>query len=190
MIAPARRLSRALLAASLLATSLAWAVPTNPPPARKLQGYAGYELRDVTFEPALGDKKHIGKVVAKVDENMKRSVIPILQSWNSSASTHGAQRILIEPRIESLHKPSGATRLFAGAFAGDGHSNVRVRITEQPSGKLIAEPEFYRHADSVVGAFTVGAHDNAMLQKVAGLVANYLSANYAAPVGGEIGYEP
>jgi hypothetical protein len=29
-----------------------------------------------------------------------------------------------------------------------------------------------------------------MLQKVAGLVANYLSANYHEAVGGETGYEP
>lgn len=190
MTASRPRPSRILLAASLILTCTAWAVPTNPPPSHKLQGYAGYELKDVTFDPNLNEKKHIDKVVAKVDESLKRSVLPILQNWNSSVDAQGKQKIVIEPRIESLHKPSGATRFFAGAFAGDGHINVKVRIVEQPSGKVIAEPEFYRRANGVVGAFTVGAHDNAMLEKVAGLVANYLSANYTETVGGATGYEP
>jgi hypothetical protein len=144
----------------------------------------------VAFDPNLGDKKNIDKVVAKVNEDMQRSVSPILQSWNSSQDAHGSQTLVIEPYIASLHKPSGATRFFAGAFAGDGHINVKVRITEQPSGKLIAEPEFYRRAAAMAGAWTVGGHDNAMLQKVAGLVANYLSANYTEAVGGATGYEP
>lgn len=128
--------------------------------------------------------------MTKVDENVKQSVQPLLQSWNSSANPKNAQKIVIEPRITALHKPSGATRFFAGAFAGDGHITLKVRIVEQPSGKVIAEPEFYRRSAAMAGAWTVGGHDNAMLQKVAGLLANYLSANYTEAVGGDIGYEP
>ena len=184
------RSARALFAASLVLSAVAWAAPTNPPPGHKLQGYAGYEIRAVTFDPGLEDKRHVEKVVTKVDENVKQSVQPILASWNSSADAKSAQRIVIEPRITSLHKPSGATRFFAGAFAGDGHITLKVRIVEQPSGKVIAEPEFYRRSAAMAGAWTVGGHDNAMLQKVAGLLANYLSANYTEAVGGEIGYEP
>jgi hypothetical protein len=185
------RLPRLLLASSVLIVShAALAAPVNPPPDHKLQGYAGYELKQVVVDPAIGEKKNLDKVVAKVDESVKQSVDPILQGWNSSADAKNPQKIVIEPRITSLHKPSGATRFFAGALAGDGYINVKVRITEQPSGKLIAEPEFYRRAAAMAGAFTVGGHDNAMLQKVAGLVASYLSANYTEAVGGETGYEP
>jgi hypothetical protein len=67
---------------------------------------------------------------------------------------------------------------------------MKVRITEQPSGKVIGEPEFYRRANAMAGAWTFGAHDNAMLQKIAGLLANYLTANYSEAVGGETGFEP
>ena len=191
MHAQSPRPARLLLAAGALILSFGvFAAPTNPPPAHKLQGYAGYELKDVAFDPSLADKKNVDKVVAKVDENMKQSVNPILQSWNASADAHAAQKIVIEPLITNLHKPSGATRFFAGAFAGDGYINMKVRIVEQPSGKVIAEPEFYRRAAAMAGAWTVGGHDNAMLQKVAGLVANYLSANYTDAVGGATGYEP
>jgi hypothetical protein len=191
MLARSVRSPRLLLAAGALILSCGvLAAPTNPPPARPLQGYAGYELKDVTFDPSLADKKNVEKVVAKVDENLKQSVNPILQTWNSSADPHSAQKIVIEPHITTLHKPSGATRFFAGAFAGDGHITMKVRIVEQPSGKVIAEPEFYRRAAAMAGAWTVGGHDNAMLTKIAGLVANYLSANYSEAVGGATGYEP
>jgi hypothetical protein len=193
------RFSRSGLGAAALAAAFATALivscavvaaPANPPPARKLQGYAGYELKDVTFDPSLADKTNVEKVVAKVDENVKQSVNPILAHWNESADAKSEQKIVIEPFITNLHKPSGATRFFAGAFAGDGYINMKVRIVEQPSGKVIAEPEFYRRANAMAGAWTVGGHDNAMLQKIAGLVAHYLSANYTEAVGGATGYEP
>lgn len=64
------------------------------------------------------------------------------------------------------------------------------KIVVQPSGKVIATPEFYQRANAMAGAWTVGAHDNAMLQRVTVLVANYLSGNYDDAVGGATGYEP
>ncbi len=192
-----RTLCRAAVAAGALALSLnvlgaaAEVGPKNPPPANKLQGYAGYEIKPVTLAPDMADKKNVEKVVAKVDENVQQSVAPILKEWNgSAASAANKQKVLIEPAIVSVHKPSGANRFFAGAMAGSSHIVMKVKITEQPSGKVIAEPEFYRRANAMAGAWTFGAHDNAMLQKIAGLLANYLTANYTEAVGGDTGYEP
>jgi hypothetical protein len=42
----------------------------------------------------------------------------------------------------------------------------------------------------MAGAFTVGAHDSAMLKKVVDLIVDYLEANYAEAVGGATGFEP
>jgi hypothetical protein len=165
-------------------------LPKNPPPANKLQGYAGYELKPVTLAPDMAGKKNVDKVVAKVEENIQQSVAPIVKEWNSSAAAGGKQKILIEPAILSIHKPSGANRFWAGAMAGSGHIVMKVKITEQPSGKVIGEPEFYRRANAMAGAWTFGAHDNAMLQKIAGLLANYLTANYNDAVGSDTGFEP
>jgi hypothetical protein len=163
--------------------------PKNPAPAHKLQGYSGYELKPVTLAPDMAGKKNVDKVVAKVEENIQQSVQPILKEWNASAPA-GKDKLLIEPAIESVHKPSGANRFWAGAMAGSSHIVMKVKISEQSSGKVIAEPEFYRRANGMVGAWTFGAHDNAMLQKIAGLLANYLTANYNEAVGGETGWEP
>jgi hypothetical protein len=178
------------LVGALALGAQALAVPQNPPPANKLQGYSGYELKNVTLNPELAGKKNIDKVVARVDEELKKNVGAVVTGWNASPNAANAQKLVIEPVIDSLHKPSGANRFFAGAAAGSGRILLKVKITEQPSGKVVAEPEFYRHANAVAGAWTFGAHDNAMLEKVTVLLANYLSANYNEAVGGETGFEP
>jgi hypothetical protein len=184
------KIHRLVLATVAVALSqVALAAPSNPAPANKLQGYSGYELKALTVDPGVGEKKNLEKVVAKVDEDLHLKVSPILEGWNAQPDSKSSQKLVIEPHLTDLHKPSGATRFFAGAMAGDGFIKVKVVVTEQPSGKVVAEPEFYRRASAVAGAWTMGAHDNAMLEKVASLVASYLSANYTEAVGGETGYD-
>jgi hypothetical protein len=183
-----RRLTLATIAVAL--TQVALAAPPNPAPANKLQGYAGYELKALTVDSTVDNKKkNLDKVVSQVDEIIHQKVNPILATWNAQPDSNSGQKLVIEPHLIDLHKPSGATRFFAGAMAGDGFIKVKLVIAEQPSGKVVAEPEFYRRASAMAGAWTVGAHDNAMLEKVAGLVASYLSANYTEAVGGETGYD-
>lgn len=187
----ARQFTRLAFATGALALSFsAYGAPPNPPPANKLAGYSSYELVATAMAPELGTKNNVEKVVAAVDTNLKQDIGPIVEGWNTSADKKNAQKLVIEPRVVELHKPSGATRFFAGALAGNGYITMKVKITEQPSGKVIAEPEFYRRSDAAVAAWTMGAHDNAMLQKVAALVANYLTANYNEAVGGATGHEP
>lgn len=183
------RFARTSFVIGALALALpAFAQLQNPPAVNKLQGYSGYELKPVTLNAELAGKKNVDKVVAKVDEELKKNVGAVVSGWTPDAAN--PQKIVIEPRIESLHKPSGATRFFAGAAAGSGRILMKVKITEQPSGKLIGEPEFYRHANAVASTWTFGAHDNAMLEKVTQLFANYLSANYSETASTQTGFEP
>lgn len=179
------------IAALVLSASPASAAPQNPPPARKLAGYASYAVKPMAIDPALEDKKNADKVVAKVQEYMEQNVAPIVAKWNADAASGGGAtgKLVIEPRITALHKPSGATRFFAGALAGDGKIVVMVKIHDE-SGTVIAEPEFYRRANAIAGAWTMGGHDAAMLGKVVGLISDYLNANYSEAVGGATGYEP
>jgi hypothetical protein len=175
-----------LCAAAL--TQSAFASPFNPPPLHKLEGYSGYELRPVAVDPAVGPKTHLDKVVEQLDANVRRQLYPMLQEWNAFANPKRRQRLIIEPRITDVHKPSRVTRVFAGAFAGDGYINVKVRITELPSGRVIAEPEFYRRTSAMSGALTMGGRDNTMLKSITSLVTSYISANYIQRVGGDTGY--
>jgi hypothetical protein len=180
--------SRVVLAVvAVMLSHVALAGPSNPAPANKLQGYSGYELKALTVDATVGEKKNLDKVVAQIDQNLHQKLDPLLGNWNAQPDATASQKLVIEPHLVEVHKPSGATRFFAGAMAGNGHIRVKVLITEQPSGKVVAEPQFYRHASAVASTWTMGAHDNAMLEKVAALVASYLSANYTEAVGGETG---
>jgi hypothetical protein len=173
----------------LSSPSLLLAAPENPPPANKLGGYAGYELAAMQLEPDLAAKKNADKVLAAVEANMQKHVTPLIVEWNGRGESNASSKLLIQPRIVSLHKPSGANRFFAGAFSGQSRIIIKVRIEEQGTQKLLAEPEFYQHANALAGAWTVGATDNLMLERVTKLIATYLKDNYEAAVGGKTGYE-
>ena len=48
---------------------------------------------------------------------------------------------------------------------------------------MIAEPEFYRHANKMRAAWSMGGTDKVMLVRIGTLAADYLNANYSAAVG-------
>jgi len=189
MLTKTRRFAAPLIALlAVAAAQSALASPFNPPPLKKLEGYSGYELRPVAVDASVGPRLHLDKVVTQVDSNVRRRLYPILQEWNAFANHKARQRLLIEPRITEVRKLSKAGRIFGGALAGDSYITMRVRITELPSGRVIAEPEFYRRTSAMSGAWTFGHRDNAMLDNVAGMIAGYVNANYTQLVGGDAGY--
>jgi hypothetical protein len=189
MFATTRRFAAPLVALlAFAAAQSALASPFNPPPLKKLEGYSGYELRPVGVDSAVGPRLHLDRAVAQVDSSVRRKLYPILQEWNAFANHKARQRLLIEPRITEIRKLSKAGRIFGGALAGDSYITMRVRITELPSGRLIAEPEFYRRTSAMAGAWTMGHRDNVMIDNVAGMVASYVNANYTQLVGGDTGY--
>lgn len=160
---------------------------TNPPPAKPLKGYSGYELKPVELDAK--DAKDEGRVQAadRVNENLQAELNPILAKWGATPGAADAPKLLIVPRIDEIKKVGGATRFFVGAMAGSSHVTMHVRFVEQPGDTVIAEPMFYQQAAAMSGAYTVGAQDNDMLRRIATLIADYLNANYEAAVGGPTG---
>ena len=59
-----------------------------------------------------------------------------------------------------------------------------MKLTDQDTGQVIAEPEFYQHAEGMAGAWTFGAADNSMLVRSASLALDYLKDNHATAQGG------
>ena len=178
-----------LLATFLFMAATTHAVSENPPPTNPLAGYGGYSLATITMDAEIGKKKNADKVHKRVIENMQKHVQPVIDEWNTQADAENPKKLIFEPRIVSLHKPSGANRFFAGSLAGQSRIVIRVRISEEGSGQVVAEPEFYQHANAVGAAWSLGATDNVMLERVAELIATYLTRNYLTAVGGTTGFE-
>jgi hypothetical protein len=168
-----------------------FAEPQNPPPANVLAGYDAYELAPIAMEPPLAGDAGKEKAKAKIQEHMNNETGPIIAQWNTDAagSTRG-QKLVLEPRIEKLKVVSSGARFWAGAFAGDSYVVMKLKIVEQPSGTVVAEPEFYQRAAAMSGAWTIGGQDKDMMQRIVLLTNKYLLTNYEQATGGPTGYDP
>jgi hypothetical protein len=175
----------------LFGGAAALAEPQNPPPANAFQGYDKYELAPLAMGPPYAGDEGKEKAKSKIQQYLTTDTAPIVAKWNESAAGGSrGQSLSIEPRIEKLKVVSGGARFWAGALAGDSYVVIKVRFVEQPSGKLLAEPEFYQRAAAMSGAWTIGAQDKDMLHRIVTLANHYLDLNYSQPTGGPTGYEP
>lgn len=169
----------------------AYAEPMNPAPANALQGYDRYEIAPLAMGPPYAGDEGKEKAKDKIQGYITAETQPILDQWNKDAAgaTRG-QSLRLEPRIEKLKVVSGGARFWAGALAGDSYVVIRLKITEQPGGKLVAEPEFYQRAAAMSGAWTIGGQDKDMLHRIVTLMNHYLDTNHKEAVGGATGYDP
>jgi hypothetical protein len=184
-----KKLIPAMLMLALGASAVA--EPQNPPPANALAGYDKYELAPIALDPQYaGDA---GKVAAKdkIQGYVTAETGAIIEQWNKDAAGSArGQSLLLEPRLEKLKVVSGGARFWGGALAGDSFVVMKLKITEQPSGKQLAEAEFYQRASAMSGAWTFGAQDKDMMHRVVVLANHYLQSNYKEAVGGPTGYDP
>jgi hypothetical protein len=171
--------------------SIAWAEPQNPPPANALAGYDRYELAPLAMGPPYAGDAGKEKARARIQEFITTETAGIVAQWNTdAAASMRGQFLAIEPRIEKLKVVSGGARFWAGAMAGDSYVVIRLKLVEQPSGMVLAEPEFYQRAAAMSGAWTIGAQDKDMLHRIVLLMNQYLQTNYVQAVGGPTGYVP
>lgn len=169
----------------------ALAEPQNPPPANALAGYDKYELAPIAMGPPYAGDEGKEKAKGRIQEFMTAETGAIIEQWNKDAAGSArGQSLVLEPRIEKLKVVSGGTRFFAGALAGDSYVVMKLRIVEQPSGTVVAEPEFYQRAAAMSGAWTIGGQDKDMMHRIVTLTNHYLQSNYKEAVGGPTGYDP
>jgi len=164
---------------------------TNPPPSTALSAFDRFEVSPIEMgapyagQPANEDAKK--RLQGYVDER----VPAIVGTWNAAEPKHSPPRTLkIEPLIRHVKFVSGKARFWGGAFAGGTAVLMTVKLSDAATGEVIAEPEFYQHANAMGAAYSFGGTDKAMLGRTAELMANYLKANYEAAVGGPTGKEP
>lgn len=161
----------------------------NPAPAAAFSTYRSFELREITMgEPWAGQDAN-EKARAKIQTELDLKLKPTIDAWNANAATASGSRdtLLIEPRVHEVKFISGTARVFAGAFVGDSAIVVKVAYRDKATGELVAEPEFYQHANALGGAYSFGGTDKAMLNRMGTLIAEYTQRNYERAVGGPTG---
>ena len=163
---------------------------SNPAPSEVLGAFDRYELKPATLSADYSRHDANQAALASFQRNLDERVGTWVREQNAMPAEHEPVRTLvIEPRIEKIRFITGGARFWAGAFAGSSRVLVKVKLVDQASGTVIAEPEFYQHAKGMAGAWTFGAADNSMLIRTASLALQYLQDNQDATPGGATGWE-
>ena len=178
-----------MIRAALLVLGVAAAFPAlaQETPARAIADYANYELRDIQARAEVHPK-----VMDKLTSELKLRIDPALARWNAEGSKPGrAGTLAIEVVIRRMKFVSGGKRLWAGSFAGGSYSEAEVRLVDAGSGQLIDSQSFEHQARAVSGAWSFGASDNAMLDRLAESAAKWVIARHdGTPVPSEEAEEP
>jgi hypothetical protein len=162
--------------AAWLMVGLLAALPAlaQAPKARALSEYAHYELRDIQATVEVHPK-----VMKKLTTELKLRIDDALARWNAEGAKPGhAGTLAVEMVITDMKFVSGNKRFWAGAFAGGSHSAAEVRLVDVASGQVIDTGKFEQKAGSMKGSFSIGATDNAMLDKLAANAASWVIARH------------
>ncbi|MGO1000622.1 hypothetical protein [Lysobacter sp. CA196] len=160
----------------------------NPPPSVALKAYDRFELVPIAMDAPYAGQKSNEIARERLQANVDLRVPPILSEWNARPAATAAPRTLkIEPHIRHIRFISGGKRFFGGALAGGSAILVTVKLSDAGSGEVVAEPEFYQHANAWGAAYSFGGTDNAMNVRVSEMIATYLTANRDQAVGGPTG---
>jgi hypothetical protein len=184
-------------AAGCLALSLVWGhslagpnegLTENPVPTAAFSGYGSYLLKPLTMLAPYAGQGPNEKAAAKIREHIDAEIAPILSAWTVAGTASGKTGTLaIEPVVEQIKFIGGATRFWAGAFAGSSYVVMRLRISDQQTGAVLGQPEFFQRAAAISGAWSVGGQDNDMLRRIVDIATAYLNGNYQHAVGGPTG---
>ncbi len=161
----------AVLALGLIAALPAFA---QDPPTRAISEYSRYELRDIEAKAEVHPK-----VMAKLTTELKLRIDEAIARWNAEGSKPGrAGTLAIQMVITDMKFVSGGKRFFAGAFAGSSHSAAEVRLVDVESGAVIKSQTFEHKAGAMSGSMSIGAADNAMLDRLAASAATWVIAEH------------
>jgi hypothetical protein len=163
---------------------------TNPPPSTALNAFDRFEIAPIAMDAPYAGQATNEEAKQRIQANLDERTNPIVQGWNGQGTKHSPPRTLkIEPAIRHIKFVSGNARFWAGAFAGGSAVLMTMKLTDAQTGEVIAEPEFYQHANTMGAAWSMGGTDKAMLVRIGTLAADYLNANYSTAVGGPTGKE-
>ena len=142
--------------------------------ARAVADYARYELRDIQAKTEVHPK-----VMTKLTTELKLRLDDAIARWNAAgAEPPRAGTLAIELVITDMKFVSGGKRFWAGGFAGGSHSAAEVRLVDADSGQLVDSHSVQHKANAQAGAWSFGASDNAMLDRLAASAADWVIARH------------
>lgn len=162
----------------------------NPPPKEAFNAFQRFEAQPIAMgAPWAGQKGNEAAkdmLQADIDERLK----PLLAQWNAQPAGDAPRTLRIVPEVRYIRFITGGKRFFGGGLAGNSAIMITLKVTDAATGAVIAEPDFYQHANALGAAYSFGATDKTMLIRVSNMITEYMRANYPRAVGGSISIAP
>lgn len=162
----------------------------NPPPKVPLRTYQRFEMEPVAMGAPFTGYEANKVALERLQANIDLRVKPVLAEWNARDAGAAPRTLRIQPEIRYIRFITGGKRFWGGALAGGSSVLMKVRMTDAATGEVIAEPDFYQHANAMGAAWSFGATDKHMLIRMSAMLAHYLRSNYEQAVGGPIAVAP
>lgn len=147
------------------------------PPPEPLMAFATFELMPIEMSDAV--KADAAKVVVsnELGDKLAQKLSPLLTEWTKQDRPDG-RALAIQARVMSLRVVSGGARFFLGAMMGESSVDMDLLLTDKASGTLLTRQRISRSADSMAGAWSVGATDRNLLDYIVDIAYEYLTQNY------------
>ena len=146
------------------------------PPTRLLSTYSHFELKPMAFSEGIRGEDEKLAEGQEFETNLANKIGPLLESWETSQQ--GAGTLTIQPELETLRIISGGARFWAGAWAGDSHIDMRLRLIDATTGELIGSPRVRMDAGGLAGAWSIGKSDQNLDEYIVSIVYEYLEGAY------------
>lgn len=160
----------------------------NPPAAVPLNTFARFEMAPVKMGAPFAGQKGNEAARTMLQANLDDRVGKVLADWNAKGTGSGTLRV--EPEIRYVRFITGGKRFFGGGLAGASSVMVKVKLVDATSGRVVAEPDFYQHANALGAAWSFGATDKTMLIRIASMLRGYLQQNYERPTAVSVSQAP
>jgi hypothetical protein len=165
-------------------------VADNPAPLEAFSKFSTYELKPINTSEGCAKQDGADEALRLIQAKLDVTLGGMIKSWDSNRKAGVPERkLMIEPVCSDVKLVGGAARFWGGALAGSSAVVMKVRYTEAGSGRVIAEPVFYQRASAMGAAWTFGATDRSMPDRIVELIADYTVKNYQSPVGGSTGLQ-
>jgi len=163
---------------------------TNPPPSTPLNTFKRFQIAAIAMGAPFAGQKGNEVAREKLQADLDERVQPVLAQWNAAEAGDAPKTLKIQPEIRYIRFITGGKRFFAGAMAGGSSILVKVKLSDAGSGEVVAEPDFYQHANAMGAAWSFGATDKTMLIRISNMITEYLKANYSQVVGSSVSEAP
>jgi len=145
--------------------------PTTP-----LSSYGTFELKPMEMAPEVANDAAKAAVAKDLEARVQARVRPVLAQWNAQGASSPAsgKALIVQPRAIKIRMIGGATRFFAGAWAGESSIEMDLELSDAATGAVIARPRISRNAGAMAGAWSVGATDRNLMDYIADIAGQYL----------------